>query len=839
MQRANPNIPDHENQLLDDPPRGYEADHLRLGLAHLDLEGLDNYVRQPAAPLYPTLQPPDFRIPEVQPAPRQYTPSAPLAPGQCPPFRPPAPNSAGMGYQATIHPSRPVSTSGADSQTNLAFYALSDTLKQFTEQMQIQALSSSLKDMPQFYGKPEEDFEEHLQEYSKYCQRLRLTDKQVCSNFSSSLNGRAAEQYKMVTQDERKAGWKVLMAAARKHLVPPLTEMHATAKMLQIRQGRTECVTDYVLRLNRYARIAWNGVDMAEPAMDKLKLTAFLVGLRTELKQRVPAGQNTYQRAVEKARAAEGEYPGEATPAFLEPGAAEDIQTNTVTQTFHAITDMTSAIAEQIRLMNARASQQNQPPRPRVNGNNNGNGQPRPPPGSQAGNGYSNRPPAIGPRNEPHPSSRTPPPPYSPPEGNYGQGYAPQSKAYAPPPGYAPQNNAYAPAPGFKRQPGPGYTCFNCGEPGHMRSECPAIGGGAYALTSHQPTYQPSARPQGYPPRPTGPPRPANQEPLGPRRPYSGPPPPQYRPNGNRGPPPRPQEANGDNRGPPAPYVPPFMRGPNGARFAKANALVAQVTEQAQAQEDNEPNLNLPSAEFDPEVGHYEDEFESAPPPEPEYIPEYRYEEPFEEAYQDHYQDVGQYAYGARKKKATPQGQRKSAKKRAKDNRRLLRTEAWGYDPFTYSRQSRQDPLVPSFVGLACDHPLNFADQPENHPTVFTPSVLRDEETAPPDIPPSSPFPHYEAAPEPDCLGWALTGQRSYTADRSHPEPIDVYYTPWGVCTRPANLRVIGFYIVNLRMTTGGTSMGTAAFRTNMNFLLNSSKNVVLRRMKGTGLLQM
>lgn len=156
----------------------------------------------------------------------------------------------------------------------------------------------------------------------------------------------------MVPQTDRQ-NWDVLVDSAKRFLVPPLTDMHASAKMLQIRQGNTESVADYVLRLNRYARIAWQNMAVDELVMDKLKLTAFLVGLRADLKQRVPACQKTFMRAVDKARSAEGEYPGEATPAFLEPSTKSG-------ETPAALSGAIATLASVAESLSTKINQQNE-----------------------------------------------------------------------------------------------------------------------------------------------------------------------------------------------------------------------------------------------------------------------------------------------------------------------------------------------------------------------------------------------------------------------------------------------------------------------------------------------
>lgn len=64
-----------------------------------------------------------------------------------------------------------------------AVVQLNQTLSQFSKNMKVQALSATLRDMPHFSGKPEEVFEDHLERYNRYCQRLRLSKRRKFSIF--------------------------------------------------------------------------------------------------------------------------------------------------------------------------------------------------------------------------------------------------------------------------------------------------------------------------------------------------------------------------------------------------------------------------------------------------------------------------------------------------------------------------------------------------------------------------------------------------------------------------------------------------------------------------------
>jgi hypothetical protein len=159
--------------------------------------------------------------------------------------------------------------------------------------------------IPEFGGELHDDYYQFKAIFDKTARAAEWTDQQKSNYLPLRLRKKAADVYDHL-DDATKADWALLEAALESKLVPAHLTTHFRLAFKRRIQGPDETVLDFAQAIQKLTKRAYP--EFAEDVIEKLKLDAFINGLRFDLKRIVlivkPDG---FEEAVDAALEMEGQ----------------------------------------------------------------------------------------------------------------------------------------------------------------------------------------------------------------------------------------------------------------------------------------------------------------------------------------------------------------------------------------------------------------------------------------------------------------------------------------------------------------------------------------------------
>src|SRR6266481_3366186 len=159
--------------------------------------------------------------------------------------------------------------------------------------------------IPEFSGELHNDYHQFKAIFDKTARAAEWTDQQKANYLPLRLRKKAADVYDHL-EDSTKNDWTNLEAALESKMVPAHLTTHFRLAFKRRVQGPDETVLDFAQAIQKLTKRAYPEFD--EEVIEKLKLDAFINGLRFDLKRIVlivkPDG---FEEAVDAALEMEGQ----------------------------------------------------------------------------------------------------------------------------------------------------------------------------------------------------------------------------------------------------------------------------------------------------------------------------------------------------------------------------------------------------------------------------------------------------------------------------------------------------------------------------------------------------